>query len=177
MRYKNFGIAVCVIAPAKLDPVVSIEAMARGRYAVRRRATGIEIVLTGVLDSATVLACEREVRAQLSLAPVGGRALVDLSQVTGYEVDARDHLVSLQRSVGAKAAHTAYVAESAEARGLALWVMHSANERGSSNIVRPFARADDAAEWLSGGADLASGVREVEPVPALPRKRRRSIAS
>jgi len=151
--------------------------MAHGRYAVRRRATAIEIVLSGVLDSTTVLACEREVRAQLALAPVGGRALVDLSQVTGYEVDARDHLVSLQRSVGAKASQTAYVAESAEARGLALWVMHSANHGGPSQIVRPFARAEDAREWLAGEDNMASGVRDVDPVPAVPRKRRRSVAS
>lgn len=132
--------------------------MALGRYAVARRATDwLEVTLEGDIDPHTALSCEREVRAQILLAPAGLRALVNLCGVTGYQLEAREQLVSLQRCIGAKASQTGYVADNAPGRALALWVIH--NAQGQS--VRSFVRAGEAAEWL-GASDVAqSGVREV----------------
>jgi hypothetical protein len=133
--------------------------MAPGRYAVTRRATDwLEVTFEGDIDPQVALSCEREVRAQIALAPQGLRAVVSLSGVTGYQLEAREQLVSLQRCIGAKASQTAYVAESAPGRALALWVIHTAQ----GQTVRSFARAAEAAEWLGPAADVAqSGVREV----------------
>lgn len=150
--------------------------MTPGRYAVLRRASDwLEVTLEGDLDAQMTLACEREVRAQIALAPSGLRAVVSLSNVAGYHLEAREQLVSMQRCIGAKAAQTAYVAQGAPGRALALWVIH--NSLGQ--LVRSFARTAEAEQWLSEkGSDPQSGVREVRDVlkardtaPRRPRKR------
>jgi hypothetical protein len=133
--------------------------MALGRYAVVRRATDcLEVTLEGDLDPQTALSCEREVRAQIALAPSTLRAIVSLSGVTGYQLEAREQLVSLQRCIGAKAAQTAYLAESAPGRALALWVIHTSQ----GQVVRSFSRAAEAADWLGISDPTQSGVREVK---------------
>jgi len=133
--------------------------MASGRYVVTRRATDwLEVNLEGNIDPHVALSCEREVRAQIALAPLGLRAVVSLSGVTGYQLEAREQLVSLQRCIGAKASQTAYVTDSAPGRALALWVIHTAQ----GQTIRAFVRAAEAAEWLGVASDVAqSGVREV----------------
>jgi hypothetical protein len=133
--------------------------MATGRYAVRRHATEcLEVDFEGTLDAATVMACERELRTQLAHAPNGLRAVVNLIGVSGYQLEARDHLVAMQRFIGSKATQTAYTASSAEARGLGLWVVHSSQ----SQLVKLFGRAEDASSWLDGVVDAQSGVRKVD---------------
>jgi hypothetical protein len=130
------------------------------RYAVVRRASDwLEVSLKGDLDAQVLLACEREVRAQIALAPPGLRAIVNLSEVRGYHLEAREQLVSMQRCIGAKAAQTAYVAEGAPGRALALWVIHTSQ----GQVVRSFARAAEAEQWLAEqNGDPQSGVREVQ---------------
>lgn len=146
--------------------------MALGRYAVHRRATSwLEVTFEGDLTPQIAMSCEREVRAQIALAPPGLRAIVSLSAVSGYELEAREQLVSVQRCIGAKAAQTAYVAESAPGRALALWVIHTAQNQ----LVRSFARANEALVWLGEAADPQSGVREVTD-PRITNGRRRKRA-
>lgn len=133
--------------------------MAIGRYAVVRRATDcLEVTLEGDIDPQIALSCERDVRAQIALAPSSLRAIVSLSGVTGYQLEAREQLVSLQRCIGAKAAQTAYLADSAPGRALALWVIHTAQ----GQVVRSFSRAAEAADWLGISDPTQSGVREVK---------------
>jgi hypothetical protein len=143
--------------------------MAIGRYAVVRRATDcLEVTLEGDLDPQIALSCEREVRAQIALAPSTLRAIVSLSGVTGYQLEAREQLVSLQRCIGAKAAQTAYLAESAPGRALALWVIHTAQ----GQVVRSFSRLAEAADWLGISDPTQSGVREVKNTRRINPKRK-----
>jgi hypothetical protein len=148
--------------------------MALGRYAVTRRATDwLEVTLEGDIDPSVVMSCEREVRAQIVLAPANLHAVINLCGVTGYQLEARESLVSLQRCIGQKASQSAYVADTAPGRALALWVIH--NTQGQ--VVRSFTRAGEAAEWL-GGADVAeSGVREVRSTRRTINGRKRRAAS
>lgn len=147
--------------------------MALGRYAVVRRATDwLEVTLEGDIDPQIALSCEREVRTQITLAPSTLRAIVSLSGVTGYQLEAREQLVSLQRCIGAKASQTAYVAESAPGRALALWVIHTAQ----GQVVRSFARATEATAWLGFGDVAQSGVREVKSTRRINILRKRKSA-
>jgi len=148
--------------------------MALGRYAVARRATDwLEVTLDGEIDPRTALSCEREVRAQIALAPTGLRVLVNLCGVSGYELEAREQLVSLQRCLGAKASQTAYVADSAPGRALALWAIHNTQDQS----IRSFVRAGEAAQWL-GASDIAqSGVREVRSTRRTVSGRKRRSAN
>jgi len=145
--------------------------MGLGRYAVVRRATDwLEVTFDGDLDAQTALSCEREVRAQITLAPSTLRAIVSLSGVTGYQLEAREQLVSLQRCIGAKASQTAYIAESAPGRALALWVIHTAQ----GQVVRSFSRATEASDWLGVSDPTQSGVREVRKTRPINLRRRKS---
>lgn len=145
--------------------------MSLGRYAVARRATDwLEVTFEGDLDAQITLSCEREVRAQITLAPSTLRAIVSLSGITGYQLEAREQLVSLQRCIGAKASQTAYIAESAPGRALALWVIHTAQ----GQVVRSFSRATEAADWLGVSDPTQSGVREARKTRPINIRKRKS---
>jgi hypothetical protein len=132
--------------------------MGAGRFVVVRKATDQLVVeLAGDLGERTLVACEAEVRAQLSVAKPAMRVLIDLVEVSGYTLEARDGLVLLQRHLGSKASQTAYVAESASGRGLALWVSHMTEHQ----VIKCFARHADAEVWLAGVAGPTTGVRPV----------------
>jgi hypothetical protein len=148
--------------------------MALSRYVVTRRATDwLEVTLEGDIDPSVVMSCEREVRAQIVLAPSSLHAVINLCGVTGYRLEARDSLVSLQRCIGERASQSAYVADTAPGRALALWVIH--NTQGQ--MLRSFMRAAEASEWL-GAADVAeSGVREVRSTRRTINGRKRRAAS
>src|SRR5882757_3586595 len=98
--------------------------MVTGRFTIRRWATDqLQIELQGELDEGVLAACQTEVRALLSAAKAGSiMVLVDLQRVDSYCLKARDELVVLQRFLGAAANQTAFVANTAAARALALWV-------------------------------------------------------
>jgi len=147
--------------------------MGLGRYAVTRRATDwLEVTLEGDIDPSVVMSCEREVRAQIVLAPSNLHALINLCGVTGYRLEARESLVSLQRCIGEKASQSGYVADTAPGRALALWVIH--NTQGQ--LVRSFMRAGEAAEWLGAADSAQSGVREVRSTRRTINGRKRRAA-
>ena len=149
--------------------------MGAGRFVILRKAADqLEVELAGELSERTLVACEAEVRAQLSVIKPGCvKVLIDLVSVQGYSLEARDGLVALQRHLGNKAAQTAYVAESPAGRGLALWITHMT--RGQ--VVKGFSRRDDAETWLVGSAGPTTGVRPVAAVrdgARPPRRRKRA---
>jgi len=148
--------------------------MSAGRFVILRKAADqLEVELAGELSERTLLTCEAEVRAQLSVTKPGGvKVLIDLMSVKGYSLEARDGLVALQRHLGNKAAQTAYIADSPAGRGLALWITHMT--RGQ--IVKGFSRRDEAESWLAGSAGPTTGVRPVAQVRdgAPPRRRKRA---
>jgi hypothetical protein len=145
--------------------------MGAGRYVVIRSAADQLVVeLAGELTERTLVNCEAEARVQLSVAKPSVRVIVDLVEVTGYSLEARDALVALQSQLASKASQTAYVADSAAGRGLALWVSHMS----PGQVIKSFARRSDAEAWLAGSAGPTTGVRPVARARALdPRRPRR----
>lgn len=150
--------------------------MGVGRFVVLRRAADqLTVELAGELSERTLVTCEGEARAQLSVAKPGVKVLIDLTGVQGYSLEARDALVALQRHLASKATQTAYVADSAAGRGLALWVSHMSENQ----VIKSFGRRADAEAWLAGVAGPTTGVRPVaraiEQDP--PRRTRRASRS
>jgi hypothetical protein len=132
--------------------------MGVGRFVVIRRAADqLVIELSGELSEHTLVSCEAEARVQLSVAKPGVKVLFDLLDVRGYSLEARDGLVALQAHLGSKAGQTAYVADSAAGRGLALWGSHM----NASQVIKTFSRRSDAEAWLAGSAAPTTGVRPV----------------
>ena len=132
--------------------------MGVGRFVVIRSAADqLAVELAGDLTERTLVSCEAEARVQLSVAKPGVKVLVDLLQVSGYSLEARDGIVALQAHLGTKAGQTAYVADSAAGRGLALWVSHMS----ATQVIKSFTRRSDAEAWLAGGAGPTTGVRPV----------------
>ncbi len=124
----------------------------------RRSADKLEVELSAELNERTVLACETEVRAQLSVVKAGGvRIVIDLLGVHSYSLSARDQLVGLQRFLGDKAAQTAFIVSSSASRSLALWITHMVQ----GQVIRSFAKREDAEAWLAGQAGPTTGVRPV----------------
>ncbi len=127
----------------------------------------LTIRLAGVLDEATLLACERDTRMQLKLAKSGSLHLLwDLQQVTGYSIEARAVLARLQAFLTDKAGRTVYVASRPEPRSLALWAVHMAG----ALQARVAQELEPARAWLRGGGGPDTGVRplaSVRPPAAL----------
>jgi hypothetical protein len=144
---------------------------------LRRAADQLVVELLGELSERTLLTCEAEARAQLSVAKPGVKLLIDLTGVQGYSLEARDCLVVLQRHLGSKATQTAYVAASAAGRGLALWVSHMSD----GQLIKSFARRGDAEGWLAGAAGPTTGVRpvarELEAKPAQATQKKTALGS
>jgi hypothetical protein len=144
--------------------------MSSGRFKiVRRAADKLEVELAGDLTEPVVQACEADVRTQLGVTKAAAvKVSIDLCGVAAYTLEARTGLVALQRFLGLKASQTAFVADSAASRGLALWVMHTTE----GQVIKTFAHGDDALAWLTGSFGPTTGVRPVMRADA--RKRRPS---
>ena len=147
--------------------------MGVGRFVVIRRAADqLAVELSGELSEHTLVSCEAEARVQLSVAKPGVKVLIDLLEVRGYSLEARDGLVALQTHLGSKAGRTAFVADSPAGRGLALWVSHM----HANQVIKSFTRRSDAEAWLAGAAGPTTGVRPVarardrKPTPRPHRK-------
>jgi len=149
--------------------------MGAGRFvSVRRAADQLDLELIGELEERILLACDADARAQLTAAKPGVvKVLVDLTGVQGYTLEARDGLVVLQRHLGDRACQTAYVADSAAGRGLALWVVHMTE----GQVIKCFARRSDAAAWLCGSAGPTTGIRPVTRArdPEAPRPGKKAL--
>jgi hypothetical protein len=114
------------------------------------------IVLAGALDEPTALACESDVRMQVSLARDGSLLVLwDLRELVSYTLPARSVLVRLQSLLASKARRTVYVAERAEPRGLALWAVHMAGH-WHAHLAPDL---DSAYAWLRGAPEHAQSVR------------------
>lgn len=122
------------------------------------------IALHGALDEETALACEREVRTQLSLSKDGSlHVLWDLHELTSYTLDARAVLVRLQKFLASKASRTVYVAERPEPRSLALWAVHMAGHWHAHLSVD----VETARAWLRGRDDTETKVKQLASVRPL----------
>lgn len=142
-------------------------------FHIQRRTTGlVEISLRGSLSGYDVAACDNELRAQLALVkPTSLCAVVDLSGVMDYTLEAREALVALQTFLGGKASVTAYIGDSAEQRGLSLWVNHMVH----GQVIQRFAELEAALAWLNGDAKPITGVRPLAAARDV-RMRQKKIA-
>jgi hypothetical protein len=147
--------------------------MSRGHFKiVRGGADRLEIALSGELDEVNIKACDREARAELSIAKARSiKVTIDLSRVEGYSLEARDALVVLQRQLGGVASQTAYVTASSPGRSLALWTSHMT----SSQVIDRFSNREDAFAWVASSTGPSTGVHEIRRADereAAPRRRR-----
>lgn len=92
----------------------------------------LTVQLCGELDESTALCCERETRVDLALVVRPSlRVLWDLRLLTGYSLESRGVVVRLQQYLSPKSLRTAYVADAAAARSLALWVARMGSQTGA----------------------------------------------
>lgn len=133
--------------------------MGASEHRVTRSSAGrLEIALCGDITDKSVAAAEAEARTHLSAAKAGTVALiVDLRGLHGASLAARDALVALQQALAGKLRQSAYVADTAAGRGLALWIRHTVQHQ----VVKSFVGHEDAQAWLSAEAGPTTGIRPV----------------
>lgn len=110
----------------------------------------------GLLDVDTVTRELTALKAALADGAVK-QVLVDTSQVTLCPEAARSHLVSVQKELCARGRRTAWLDERAAFRGMALWVMHLAQDPNGKAV----SSLQQAEAWLGSSEareELASKV-------------------
>ena len=123
----------------------------------------LTLQLSGDLDEAVALHCERDTRADLMLVVQPTlRVLWDLSALRSYTLESRVVVVRLQQFLSTKALRTAYVANTAPARSLALW----AARMGGQSAACIAADQGGADAWLRDQDE--SAVRIVLPRGLMP---------
>ena len=127
--------------------------MANARFQLFRSASQtLTLQLSGDLDEAVALHCERETRVDLTLVVQPTlRVLWDLSALDSYSLESRVIIVRLQQFLSAKALRFAYVATTAAARSLALWAARMGDQ--SAACIAPDTAAAEA--WLRGQDESA----------------------
>jgi UTP-glucose-1-phosphate uridylyltransferase len=103
----------------------------------------LKVELFGVLDTPVVTALLAEARALLTSGI--SHVLVNTNAVTDCTEAAKKELVTLQRELSAKGRRSAWLDERARFRGIALWVMHLADDPQGKAV----STLDQALRWLS----------------------------
>lgn len=111
-----------------------------------------------------MLDCERDVRGAIREAPHGSlRVLFDVREVVDYDLPARDVLIRIVTHLGTKAARTAFLADHALSRALALWIAHMGGG-GRSSVLSDAALAK---RWLNDVPEV-SGVHPLNDIRETP---------
>lgn len=111
-------------------------------YVLKNSGPELRVDLFGVLNAQVV----REVLGAVGPKLSGVSAcVINTMGVNDCLEEARAELVKLQRLVADKVQRTAWVDDRARFRGVALWVMHLANDPNAKAV----ATADQAAKWLA----------------------------
>ena len=108
----------------------------------------------GVLDPSAVAGALPRVKQELASNPA--TVVVITNGVTDCPEAVRKDLVSLQRELGLRGRRTAWVDERARFRGLALWVMHLADDQNCKAV----ATLDLARRWLTSSEAREAGPRK-----------------
>lgn len=96
----------------------------------------LRIELRGDLTQEVAEALEATVQDTLrSLAAGAFDVIVDMRGLETSSVFARSVLVRVQKRIAAKARRTAYLADRARFRGLALWVIHLAEDDNAKSVM------------------------------------------
>lgn len=108
----------------------------------------------GVLDPSAVAGAMPRVKQELASNPP--TVVVITNGVTDCPEAVRKDLVSLQRELGLRGRRTAWVDERARFRGLALWVMHLADDQNCKAV----ATLELARRWLTSSEAREAGPRK-----------------
>lgn len=114
----------------------------------------LRIAWFGVLDPAAVAEAMPRVKQQLASNP--RTVVVITSGVIDCPEAVRKDLVSLQRELGQRGRRSAWVDERARFRGLALWVMHLADDQNCKAV----ATLELAGRWVTSTEAREAGPRK-----------------
>lgn len=114
----------------------------------------LKIVWLGVLDALAVAEAMPRVKVELASNP--RTVMVLTNGVTDCPESVRKDLVNLQRELGAGGRRSAWVDERARFRGLALWVMHLADDQNSKAV----ATIELAKRWVTSSEARDAGARK-----------------
>lgn len=117
----------------------------RQPWELREEGDKIVVELRGDLDEPGARELERALAEQLRDHAPGSRVvLFDLNQLRRCNVEAREVLARIQRSLGGVARRSAWITKRPIFRGLALWICHHAPDSNA----RSFPSEADAERWL-----------------------------
>jgi hypothetical protein len=117
-------------------------------YSVLKISEGVRIELFGQLDEKAAKALDAEMGRLETPSDVRGVVFVTSGLSECVEA-ARLVLVELQKRLARRKARTAYVDERARFRGMALWVMHLAQDPNAKAV----SSLDQAMRWLNAGEE------------------------
>lgn len=105
------------------------------------------IVLSGVLEGASLSGLGESVRNLLGGLPAGSGIVIDLTAVARCDPAACRTLARIQRRLKAHCCRTAWLAERPRLRGVAWWVVHAAQDP----MAMPVTDRCFAERWLETG--------------------------
>lgn len=110
----------------------------------------LSIELRGDLTPEVAEALEGQVaKAIATLPPRGFDAVFDLCKLESSSIFARATLVRVQQALKGRARRTAYLADRARFRGLALWVINLAEDKNAKAVMNTAL----VEEWLADASD------------------------
>lgn len=111
------------------------------------------IELSGVFDKDAACQVEKSLREELaSTLPHSIDIFLSFQGVQDCAVDARDIFVNIHRFLMEKAVHIAYISQQPRFRGLALWVLHTAQDDKGKAV----SDVEQAHQWLNSLRDPSS---------------------
>jgi anti-anti-sigma regulatory factor len=123
---------------------------------ISRQGHLLTVCLQDCIDARCVSELERLLLPQLVGTDQRLDVLFDLQAVRTFDLEVRAVLIALHRSVAKQARRTVYLATRAHIRGLALWLIHTADDPSSSVAMSQ----SQAESWLTLGKDRVSWALE-----------------
>ncbi len=109
-----------------------------GAYQVKKTANEVHVELAGSLDERLAADVEREVLRVVTPLPPGEFAVIfQTGKLSDCSMGARPVLVRLQQALSNRVRRTAYLDDRPRFRGLALWVVHVAEDRNAKAVATP----------------------------------------
>ena len=120
--------------------------MSKAPFTVELAGEALRVELFGLLDEAGAVGLEKALQAALAdVKPRSLSALVIMEGLSDCAEAARAVLVRVQRQLGQAARRTAWVDNRSRFRGMALWVMHLAEDQNAKAV----ATVELADRWLA----------------------------
>jgi hypothetical protein len=122
-----------------------VETRVSGAYQVKKTVNEVHVELAGSLDERLAADVEREVLSVVTPLPPGQFAVVfQTAKLSDCSMGARPVLVRLQQALSNRVRRTAYLDDRPRFRGLALWVVHVAEDRNAKAVATP----EQLRQWL-----------------------------